>query len=195
MIGGGIDFWLKVRYNSNIIYKLKGMAIVKKRICIFVFVIALLLTIALLLVMYINAGTNRFETGSVTLIANGIEHEPVSHMSTASVTTSDGVEARASSQPFSGWLERNISTIPRIPYADDLQIVVTGRDAVGWWFSVAYEYGDDMVHIPIPVDNPSYGRADIPIPDEPGTYLVQVTVQWGRGGNYAIWHYVFRIVR
>lgn len=164
-----------------------------KRFCI-VALLLVVLAIALLLVISavsVNTGTNR----SVTLIANGIEHEPTRHMSTALYTFRDGSEARAASDPFSGWLERNISTIPIIPFADNLQIVVTGRGAVGWRLSVAHEYGDDMVHVPIPVDSPSQRRVNVPIPDEPGIYLVHVTVQWGSGRNYSIMHYVFRIAR
>jgi len=165
-----------------------------KRIYILTLLLVVL-AIVVLLAACVNTDTNQFEVGSVTLVANGVEHEPTSHMSTGLFISSDGAEMRPSSDPFPGWLERNISTIPIISYADDLQIIVTGRDVVGWGLSVAHEYGDYMVHIPIPVDSPAQRSADVPIPDEPGIYLVHITVQWGSGRSYAAFHYVLRIAR
>jgi len=136
-----------------------------------------------------------FKVGSVALIANGIEHEPHIHLEHAAIFTDSGLMS-ASGIPFLGWLEENLSTMPKIQYTADLKIIVDDQDGrIGSPGNVP-EYYDGMRLIPISAGSFLDGRADVSLPDAPGVYLLLVDVIWSGGGEeFTSLRYVFKIAK
>jgi len=108
----------------------------------------------------------------------------------------NGSLVSASGIPFEAWLNQALNTMPEIPYADDLQVVIEGEDGEyqkGWAFLLDDEEERGITGELIPTSD---GRFSVLIPDEPGTYLLFIDVTWSRRGpEYSTHQYVFKIVR
>jgi len=99
------------------------------------------------------------------------------------------------------WLEENLNTLPEIPYAADMQLLIEGSDGeIGLYWSYPEPF-DGISLIPLYSNYFSDGRTLVSLPDDPGIYLVFIDVNWSnREENpeyaaYTINRYVFKIVR
>jgi len=136
------------------------------------------------------------EVGSVTLIADGVEHEAYGHLIHGYW---DGMNT--SGIDFDWWLDLYFDAMTEIQYTGDLQIVVDGRD--GCFSRVRVQQWDaetrDAVQS-ISIDF-SDGKADAVLPDAPGIYLLSVFVTWTLDGNrvhgneFMDMNYFFKVVR
>lgn len=152
------------------------------------------------------------EVGSVRLIADGVEHEPYIYFAHGASYTEQGDILSASGIPFEGWLRDNLNTMSKIQYAEDLQLVVTGRDKdigggnvrvlppLGPW--VPEEYHEAEVVLPIPAEQFIDGRVGISSLEAQGAYIVSVFVrwsvdgEWGGGSEEFVDHrYMFKVIR
>ncbi|MCL2569094.1 MAG: hypothetical protein FWE12_06660 [Oscillospiraceae bacterium] len=173
------------------------------------FVITRTLVTALILLLLgacTTSDARQVEIGTVRLIANGIEHEPYHHFIRGTFISESG-HVSGTGIPFDSWLESNASTMLVIQYADDLHIVIDGRDAqiggegdgpVPW---SSEEYYDGMRLIFIRTDLAGE-RFCVLLPGESGIYLLSVLVEWvsedrrnGGDGEFRSHRYVFKIVR
>jgi len=143
----------------------------------------------------VSNGELDFEIGNVRLIANGVEHEPYIHFVHAT-TSIEGYLVSVSGLRFSLWLEEVLDTIPEIQYVENLQVVIEGQDgkiASSW---DAPEYYEEIRLVNIFAGSFVDGKADVSLPDVPGTYLLLVNVQWSGGGEELVsYQYVFKIVK
>ena len=135
-----------------------------------------------------------FEVGSVRLVVDGVEldHEPGIHH-----VHSGGYTFSASGIPFESWLESNLSMLLEIQYTENLQIVVDGE----YGRIVTYQGQDEVYYnelrlIGISAESFTDGVADVSLPDEAGTYLLFIDVDWrGDGDPFTLLRYVFKIVK
>lgn|GEM_PF-2753855 len=138
----------------------------------------------------IQVGSN-YEVGSVTLLANGTEHEPSIHFVHGADSTMS-----VSGIPFSSWLAANADTIPEIQYAGNIEILVHGQDGVIGDVSNVPESHSGMRVLPITAEDFTDGRANVSIPSASGTYLLLVDVSWsGEDGAFTANRYVFKVTR
>ncbi|MCL2367855.1 MAG: hypothetical protein FWC72_02570 [Oscillospiraceae bacterium] len=160
----------------------------------------LVFLLALVLLLFGGCASD-IRIGSVRLIADGVEHEPVAHFLHGLF---DRGNLSASGTPFCSWLVQNLWRMPEIPYADNLRIVVRGgahygdelrirgiyvpEDYRGW----PYESGEHWAYDWFSIGDE---RGRITLPEEPGTYLAFVDVEWRGGRDFMRHRYVFRIVR
>ena len=158
-------------------------------------IFSIVLALALLMLgLYVISPSYR--VGQVTLISSGTRHSP-QEFTLHSLRILDGRSVSASGIPFHILLEDALETMPEISYTDDLQIVVRGRFGeidTGRQAIPGNHNGIRLIGV-FPEDFTD-GAATISLPDETGTYLVVVDVRWsGRGEEFTIMRYVFKIVR
>ena len=153
-----------------------------------------------------SSGENEsaFEIGSVTLISNGVEHEPGRHgLHSASLTESGGLMS-ASGVPFEAWIFSSLNRAPIIQYdSGNMQIVVSDGGSVGTGWEWNWDW-DECGHIDEALDGVkpimlyrgdfSDNIANVSLPDEPGIYLLYFDVWWGHcSGQFAHIRYLFKI--
>jgi len=137
-----------------------------------------------------------FEVGQVTLIANGIEHQPGIHHMHSGGYMDDGSLMSASGIRFDIWLRENLSSLPEIQYTGNLQVVFEGEDGSIVTHPEPVSEDEDLRLIKVFAENFSNGIAHISFPYDAGVYLLYVDVHWSGGGNpFTLLRYVFKIVK
>ena len=134
----------------------------------------------------------QFEIGRLTLLSNGIEHEPrIHHLHSA--IYQNGI-MRGTGIPFEVWLDANLNSITRIQLADTFQILIEGKD--GLIVTPQYQthiYHDGLRIIGISGESFFNGVANILLPEETGIYLLYVDVNWSRNEKeFTRLRYVFK---
>jgi hypothetical protein len=127
-----------------------------------------------------------FEVGTVTVISNGMEHEPYEHFNFAfdGEVSADGLELS---------LEDVSNTLTEIKYADDFQIVIDGIYAERSSYAL-YNEKLELIY-----ESPSTAPG-FSIPTEAGIYLLSVGVLWSNGEadhenmRYSGFEYIFKIL-
>ncbi|MCL2387696.1 MAG: S-layer homology domain-containing protein [Defluviitaleaceae bacterium] len=134
-----------------------------------------------------------FEVGTVTLIANGTEHTPIEHFSHGAGLTDDGLMFSASGAPIS-WANI-LDTAIAIPYSENLQIVIDGEYASITTYQHATEmYYQHATIIGVFAQDFTNGTATISLPEETGTFIVFVDVNWSSGDfAFTLMRYAFKI--
>ena len=143
-----------------------------------------------------TVGEQSFEVGTVVIVSNGTEHEPgVHHLH--SVIYANGGLMSGTGIPFESWLDNNLSALPEIQYTGNLQVVVDGEfGQVVTQMHHNQMYWDMLRLIGIPAENFSGGVANVSPPNEAGTFLLYVDVNWsGEGDEFTLLRYVFKVVR
>ena len=151
----------------------------------------LLVFVLVLLLFGGCAGYPGYEIGTVRLITDGAEHE-------ASVQPLHSLRygVAASSHNWSWWLDENFHMMTRIPYTEDMRIVIDGRDGTVTSPVYPIEYRDELAGLVISVESrSSSGLVFASLFEDSGLYLVSITVRWGNDRANAINQYHFRIAR
>jgi len=125
-------------------------------------------------------------TGRILVISNGIEHEPYIHFFDDIMRTEDGELLSVSGGAI--MYEALFGTLAEISYADDFAIVREGR------------YITDEARVIYTFYNSNFERVisdhtieEFSFPDETGVYLLILTAEWGRGGEFSRLAYIFKI--
>ena len=126
-----------------------------------------------------------YEVGNVSLISNDVAYRPFEHFlyGKDDYLFADGIPIQIS-------LSEAFSALPEVRYADDFRVDVDGKDARG----ISYALYDDRFNIVFE------RMSDIALPDEPGVYLLCVSVDWSNNEiiseylRYTGMTYIFKIV-
>jgi len=144
-----------------------------------------------------DTSDNEPRTERVTLVSNGVVHQPGVHFIHGGMRSGDDLLS-ASGIPFEAWLRGNFDEQPVIPYSDDLQIIIDGE---GWQVITFSEFDpthyNDFALMGIYAESFIDGVATVSLPDhESGSYLVYVDIHWSSDeDNWSRLRYVFKIVK
>jgi|GEM_PF-4569142 len=132
-----------------------------------------------------------YKVGSVAVVSDGEEYEPY-HQGTDAGGWS--LRGRWSVEWGTTPLAELFDTLPDIPYADNLQVVVDGKDAR----YITYTLYDENLE-PVVIDGSMLlGTEDVSIPEEPGVYILSILVCWGNpylSDFYSVEQYLVKITR
>jgi len=128
-----------------------------------------------------------YGVGSVTIISNGVEHEPYVHYLCSASYRMIGNEkiliyADGTFLPQ----EKAFETLAEIQYADDFQIKIDGKDAGRSTYTF---YNDKFQSVSLSGDE----IENFSFPDEPGLYMLNIHTSWTHGEEYTVYAYAFKI--
>jgi cell division septation protein DedD len=128
--------------------------------------------------------TTIYEIGSVSLIANGREHNPHTHMVHQGINTERGLLS-ATGLPLS--LANVSSLLTEIQYSNDFQIIIQGNHAN----LLGYSLHDDKFDVVYSLED------KFVLPNETGVYMLSIHILWRNNdfqGEYTVNQYIFKVI-
>jgi len=130
--------------------------------------------------------------GTVSIVSNGVEHEPYMQFEHAWITTSEGQTSGSPPAPPS--IEELLERLPKIQYSNDFQVIVDGEYATGITYSLREiekfkrSYSEEGLTLS--------GMDELHFPETEGTYILVVRVFWSDSAhaNWVHYSYISEIV-
>ena len=122
--------------------------------------------------------------GTVSVVSDGVEHEPYIRFEHAGITSSEGQASGSPPAPPS--IEEFLEMLPKIQYSDDFQVIVDGEYAnkITYSLSEIEDFKQSYSGGPVPAET-----EELNIPETEGTYILVVRVIWSDSDSHA--NYVF----
>jgi len=136
--------------------------------------------------------TTYAENRNVTIISNGKKHVPYEQCVHAMEYDAEGNQTLGISVAFTP-IEELLDIMPVVAYANDFRVVFDGDETTTYTL-----YDEKAEHLFPDEENnfyPYLGMREVSFPDEPGTYILEITKYYRYGDSGSIYHYLAKIIK